>query len=91
MKDIKRRFPVIMDLYSGAGHLIRQIDTEVTQKLIMVDSSGPLPLSPFVLLLTAKAEKTLYRDQAEEYDGEHLHGACFHAQRQIKSRSSAYC
>ena len=29
-----------MDLYSGAGHIIKEMEPEITQKVTMVDSSG---------------------------------------------------
>jgi hypothetical protein len=53
MQDIKRRYPIIMDLYSGSGHLIKHLDQDITQKCIMVDSSEP----------------TLYRDKDIDYEG----------------------
>jgi 16S rRNA G527 N7-methylase RsmG len=39
-QDIKRRFPHVVDLGSGAGHLIKNLDMDITQKVTMVDSSG---------------------------------------------------
>lgn len=45
-QDIKRRFPAIMDLYSGAGHIIKEMEPEITQKLTMADASGAHLISP---------------------------------------------
>ncbi|KAK9899973.1 S-adenosyl-L-methionine-dependent methyltransferase [Cystobasidium minutum MCA 4210] len=50
--DIKKRYPVIVDFGSGAGHIVKHLDREITQKVIMCDS----------------AQDLLYRDSEEEYD-----------------------
>ncbi|KAK4049618.1 hypothetical protein OIO90_005377 [Microbotryomycetes sp. JL221] len=51
-EDIKRRFPQVLDIGAGPGYIARHLDTEITQKLIMTDSS----------------EAMLYRDVEEEFD-----------------------
>ncbi|KAI9096644.1 S-adenosyl-L-methionine-dependent methyltransferase [Phlyctochytrium arcticum] len=40
--DIKRRFPNVIDLGSGAGHIAKYLDTDLVQKLTMYDMSGRL-------------------------------------------------
>lgn len=40
LQDIKKRYPVIVDFGSGAGHIIKHLDRDITQKLIMCDSAG---------------------------------------------------
>lgn len=40
LKDIKRRFPEIVDIGSGPGYIARHLDSEITGKVIMTDSSG---------------------------------------------------
>ncbi|GAA5875997.1 hypothetical protein JCM3774_002309 [Rhodotorula dairenensis] len=37
--DIKRRYPLVLDVGSGPGFLAKHIDPEITQKMILVDSS----------------------------------------------------
>lgn len=37
--DIKRRFPAVLDVGSGPGFISKHLDREITQKLIMTDSS----------------------------------------------------
>ncbi|GAA5991366.1 hypothetical protein JCM10908_003279 [Rhodotorula pacifica] len=37
--DIKRRYPVVLDVGSGPGFLAKHVDPEITQKMILVDSS----------------------------------------------------
>ncbi|GAA6047467.1 hypothetical protein JCM3770_005762 [Rhodotorula araucariae] len=37
--DIKRRYPLILDVGSGPGFLAKHLDPEITQKVVMVDSS----------------------------------------------------
>ncbi|GAA5999950.1 uncharacterized protein JCM10292_003552 [Rhodotorula paludigena] len=37
--DIKRRYPLVLDVGSGPGYLARHLDQDITQKVIMVDSS----------------------------------------------------
>lgn len=62
-----------MDLYSGAGHIIKEMEPEITQKVTMVDSSGKHPHSTSTFLTPGSAEKTLYRDADIEYDSEPDH------------------
>ncbi|KAI5481487.1 putative methyltransferase c20orf7 mitochondrial precursor [Pseudohyphozyma bogoriensis] len=50
--DIKRRFPAVLDIGAGPGFISKHLDTEITQKLIMTDSS----------------EAMLYRDADLESD-----------------------
>ncbi|GAA6033736.1 hypothetical protein JCM8097_004405 [Rhodosporidiobolus ruineniae] len=37
--DIKRRYPLVLDYGSGPGFLAKHLDEEITQKVVMVDSS----------------------------------------------------
>ncbi|BGP28332.1 hypothetical protein JCM10296v2_000064 [Rhodotorula toruloides] len=37
--DITRRYPVVLDVGSGPGYLAKHLDPEITQKVVMVDSS----------------------------------------------------
>ena len=46
MQDIKRKFGSVLDLGSGPGHFSRLLDPEMTQKVVMLDSSGTSQLSP---------------------------------------------
>lgn len=39
MQDIKRRYPTVLDVGSGPGFLAKHVDPEITQKMILVDSS----------------------------------------------------
>ncbi|TPX62767.1 hypothetical protein SpCBS45565_g06914 [Spizellomyces sp. 'palustris'] len=41
-KDIKRRFSKVIDLGSGAGHIIKFVDSDMMDKLIMYDMSEKL-------------------------------------------------
>ncbi|KAI8069148.1 S-adenosyl-L-methionine-dependent methyltransferase [Gongronella butleri] len=50
--DIKREFGTVVDLGSGSGHIIKHVDSDMMQKLIMCDTS----------------ETTLYRDADIDYD-----------------------
>ncbi|CAO3642344.1 unnamed protein product [Cunninghamella blakesleeana] len=52
--DIKREFGTVVDLGSGCGHIIKSVDSDMMQKLIMCDTS----------------EKALYRDADQSYDVE---------------------
>ncbi|RDX55395.1 S-adenosyl-L-methionine-dependent methyltransferase [Lentinus brumalis] len=52
MQDIKRKFSSVLDLGSGPGHFSKLLDPEVTQKVVMIDSS----------------EKLLNRDPDEEFE-----------------------
>ncbi|BGP44293.1 hypothetical protein JCM10450v2_000104 [Rhodotorula kratochvilovae] len=54
--DIKRRYPLVLDVGSGPGFLAKHLDPEITQKAIMVDSSREM----------------LYRDEDVETEGEFL-------------------
>lgn len=76
-QDIKRRYPTVMDLYSGSGHLAKQLESELgTTKCIMVDAAGPSVLSTgsgVDISLTGgdcmSTERMLYRDADDEFDG----------------------
>lgn len=39
-QDITRRYPVVLDVGSGPGYLAKHLDPEITQKVVMVDSSS---------------------------------------------------
>ena len=39
-QDIKRKFNTVLDLGCGPGHFSKLLDSETTQKVVMVDSSG---------------------------------------------------
>ena len=41
--DIKRRFPKILDIGAGPGFIAKHLDMEITQNLVMTDSSSQLP------------------------------------------------
>lgn len=47
IQDIKRRYPTVLDVGSGPGFLAKHVDPEITQKMILVDSSrkASTPLS----------------------------------------------
>ncbi len=38
-QDIKRRYPTVLDVGSGPGFLAKHVDPEITQNMILVDSS----------------------------------------------------
>jgi NADH dehydrogenase [ubiquinone] 1 alpha subcomplex assembly factor 5 len=38
--DIKRRFPRILDLGSGSGHIIKYLDSELATELVQMEISG---------------------------------------------------
>ncbi|KAI9222103.1 S-adenosyl-L-methionine-dependent methyltransferase [Blastocladiella britannica] len=40
--DIKRRYPAIVDLGAGAGHIVKHLDTDITSKVVMCDMSREL-------------------------------------------------
>ncbi|ORY99569.1 S-adenosyl-L-methionine-dependent methyltransferase [Absidia repens] len=50
--DIKREFGTVVDLGSGCGHIVKHVDSDMLQKLIMCDMS----------------EKALYRDADQNYE-----------------------
>ncbi|KAF7789455.1 hypothetical protein EIP86_000400 [Pleurotus ostreatoroseus] len=58
--DIKRKFSSVLDLGSGPGHFSKLLDTEITDKVVMLDAS----------------EKLLRRDSDEEFEVEveRVHG-----------------
>ncbi|CEQ38574.1 SPOSA6832_00017 [Sporobolomyces salmonicolor] len=37
--DIKRRYPLVLDVGSGPGFLAKHLDSEITQKVVMTDAS----------------------------------------------------
>jgi NADH dehydrogenase [ubiquinone] 1 alpha subcomplex assembly factor 5 len=41
-----------MDLGSGAGHIVKHLDPEITQKVVMVDSAGEARDSPLNFILS---------------------------------------
>ncbi|KAI0832824.1 S-adenosyl-L-methionine-dependent methyltransferase [Trametes gibbosa] len=41
-QDIKRKFGTVLDLGSGPGHFSKLLDSEITQKVILLDSSDKL-------------------------------------------------
>jgi methylase of polypeptide subunit release factors len=44
-QDIKRRFPTVCDVGAGPGFISKHLDPEITQNLIMTDSSSELGLA----------------------------------------------
>ncbi|ORX53049.1 S-adenosyl-L-methionine-dependent methyltransferase [Hesseltinella vesiculosa] len=52
--DIKREFNAVVDLGSGSGHIVKHVDSDMLNKLIMCDMS----------------EKALYRDADQDYEVE---------------------
>ncbi|KAI8086002.1 S-adenosyl-L-methionine-dependent methyltransferase [Halteromyces radiatus] len=52
--DIKREFGTVVDLGSGCGHIIKHVDSDMLNKLVMCDMS----------------EKSLYRDADKDYEVE---------------------
>ncbi|GAA5949952.1 hypothetical protein JCM3765_007748 [Sporobolomyces pararoseus] len=50
--DIKERYPLVLDVGSGPGFLAKHMDSEITKKVVMVDSSKGM----------------LYRDEDVEFD-----------------------
>jgi len=60
----------VLDLGSGPGHFAKLLETEMTQKVIMFDSSS----TPLFLCVSAPKtqgciENLLYRDPDEEFEG----------------------
>ena len=60
----------MLDLGSGPGHFAKLLETEMTQKVIMFDSSS----APFLLYIPVpktqgRIENLLYRDPDEEFEG----------------------
>lgn len=55
--DIKRRFPQVLDIGAGPGFLAKHLDTDITQKLIMTDSSS-CARPPSSLLIVRLTEHT---------------------------------
>ncbi|GAA5885508.1 hypothetical protein JCM16303_002234 [Sporobolomyces ruberrimus] len=50
--DIKQRYPLVLDVGSGPGFLAKHMDSEITKKVVMVDSSKGM----------------LFRDEDTEFD-----------------------
>ena len=72
LQDIKRRFTTVLDLGSGPGHFSKLLDSETTQKVLMLDSSGMSLTSMSgarLMTWTLHAEKLLNRDPDDEFDG----------------------
>ncbi|KAL7006104.1 hypothetical protein EMMF5_004442 [Cystobasidiomycetes sp. EMM_F5] len=42
LMDIKKRYPTVVDFGSGAGHIVKHLDSEITTKVVMCDSSDLL-------------------------------------------------
>lgn len=40
LQDIKQRYPLVLDVGSGPGFLAKHMDSEITKKVVMVDSSS---------------------------------------------------
>ncbi|KAI9179953.1 hypothetical protein H9P43_005314 [Blastocladiella emersonii ATCC 22665] len=40
--DVKNRYPVIVDVGSGAGHVVKHLDADITSKVVMCDMSRDL-------------------------------------------------
>lgn len=81
-QDIKRRYPLVLDVGSGPGFLAKHLDPEITQKVVMVDpASASLALSIPLdrAMLTGgllRTEDMLYRDADVETEGEPLLAPC---------------
>lgn len=61
-----------MDLYSGAGHIAKQLEPDISQKCIMVDSSSQfsyLQTEGLQQLNPSVAEGLLHRDPDEQFEG----------------------
>lgn len=43
-QDIKRNFNTVVDLGSGCGHIVKHLDSDMVDKLIMCDMSGRIHL-----------------------------------------------
>ena len=72
LQDIKRKFTTVLDLGSGPGHFSKLLDSETTQKVLMLDSSGrsfASILSACLMTWTLHVEKLLNRDPNDEFDG----------------------
>ncbi|KAM3579419.1 hypothetical protein VKS41_008277 [Umbelopsis sp. WA50703] len=76
--DIKRNFNTVVDLGSGCGHIVKHLDSDMVDKLIMCDMSG-MDLIAFVkMAMTAETlvlnainlEQALNRDKDIQYDVE---------------------
>lgn len=52
-QDIKRRYPTVLDVGSGPGFLAKHVDPEITQNMILVDSSRKAFLSQQGFLIVA--------------------------------------
>ena len=70
MQDIKRKFNTVLDLGSGPGHFAKLLETETTQKVVMLDSSStPLPPPVAVLNVQGCTGNLLHRDPDGEFEG----------------------
>ena len=38
--DIKRRFPKVLDIGAGSGHILKQVDKDMMDHLVQLESSG---------------------------------------------------
>jgi NADH dehydrogenase [ubiquinone] 1 alpha subcomplex assembly factor 5 len=60
----------VFDLGSGPGHFAKLLETEVTQKVVMFDSSSmSLALFVYVLVAQGRIGNLLHRDPDEEFEG----------------------
>lgn len=60
LQDIKKRYPVIVDFGSGAGHIVKHLDRDITQKVIMCDSARKL----FLNITLGKIDRHLHYTNA---------------------------
>lgn len=76
LQDIKRRYPLVLDVGSGPGYLARHLDQDITQKVIMVDSSSasyPEVVCTYQADRSVRStEEMLYRDEDIETEGQRL-------------------
>ncbi|SCV68626.1 BQ2448_747 [Microbotryum intermedium] len=75
--DIKRRFPLVLDIGSGPGYIAKHLDPEITQKVVMTDLSRQSPWawirqashgSLTLLPASVCTGEMLDRDQDHEFD-----------------------
>jgi hypothetical protein len=70
-QDIKRNFPHIMDIGSGAGYLPKLFDPSITSKVTLVESSRKVNISSFTTS-HLHLVRTLHRDADSEFESMHL-------------------